>query len=109
MQVPLEIVRPFARYAEDFDTASSRSRYRTLAASARNETRLEFTERSTDAYKAAMQWVVENCDLLVGVWDGAPSRRRGSTAQAIRHARLIGRRVIHLDVARLAVTRRDTA
>jgi hypothetical protein len=103
MQVPLEIVRPFARYADDFVTASGRRRYQALAAFARKEARLEFAVRSVDAYQAAMRWVVENCDLLVAAWDGAPWGRKGGTAQAVRHARLVGRPVVHLDVERCLV------
>src|SRR5262245_60101855 len=79
MHVPLEIVRPFARYAEDFASAPERRRYQGLAATARKEQRLEFPFRSEDAYQAAMRWVVQNCDLLVAAWDGAPSRRKGGT------------------------------
>jgi hypothetical protein len=103
MQVPLEIVRPFARYAEDFVTAPGRSRYQELAESARDEATLEFAVRSVDAYQAAMRWVVENCDLLVAAWDGAQSGGRGGTAQAVRYARLVGRPVVHLDVERCLV------
>ena len=105
MQVPLETVRPFARYAEDFATEHSRRRYRRLAASARREARLEFAVRSTDAYQAAMRWVVENCQLLVAAWNGAPSGGKGGTAQAVRYARQVGRPVVQLDVERRLVTR----
>jgi hypothetical protein len=103
MGVPLEIVRPFAGYAEDFATAPNRRRYQGLAALARREERLEFAVRSAHAYQAAMQWVVQNCDVLVAAWDGAPSGRKGGTAQAVRYARLVGRPVVHLDVERRLV------
>jgi hypothetical protein len=102
-QVPLEIVRPFARYADDFVTAAGRRRYQALAAFARKEARLAFAVRSVDAYHAAMRWVVENCDLLVAAWDGEPWGRKGGTAQAVRYARLVGRPVVHLDVERCLV------
>lgn len=103
MRVPLETVRPFAGYADDFATAPDRRRYKGLAASARREERLEFAVRSADAYQAAMQWVVQNCDVLVAAWDGVPSGRKGGTAQAVRYARLVGRPVVHLDVERRLV------
>ena len=50
-----------------------------------------------------MQWVVQNCDVLVAAWDGVPSGRKGGTAQAVRYARLVGRPVVHLDVERRLV------
>jgi hypothetical protein len=108
MKVPLEVVRPFSSYAGDFPTEPSRRRYRGLALAARKETRLRFTARSTWAYEAAMRWLVENCDVLVAAWDGSPARRRGGTAQAVRHAELIGRPIVQLDVADRVVRRRGT-
>jgi hypothetical protein len=96
--IPLEIVRPFDRYADDFVTGPSRSRYRRLVEAARRETRLPFSVASVHAYEAAMTWVVRACDVLVAVWDGSPPRGRGGTADAIAYAERIGRRVVHLDV-----------
>jgi hypothetical protein len=61
--VPLEIVRPFDRYVDDFATRPSRSRYRGLVEAARRETRLPFAAASVHAYEAAMAWVVRACDL----------------------------------------------
>ena len=96
--VPLEIVRPFDRYVDDFTTGSSRIRYRSLVEAARRETRLPFASPSVHAYEAAMTCVVRACDLLVAAWDGSPPRGRGGTAEAIAYAERIGRRVVHLDV-----------
>jgi hypothetical protein len=101
-QVPLEIVRPFSCYLEDFPTEPTRTRYQDLAAAARKETTLEFRTRSARAYENAMRWVVESCDVLVA-WDGGPARGRGGTAHAVRHALDIGRPVVHLDVSRCVV------
>jgi hypothetical protein len=103
MDLPLEVVRPFRDYAGDFRHGTSRRRYRSLVAAARKETRLGFTARSSLAYEGAMRWVVENCDVLVAAWDGAPARGPGGTASAVEHARRVGRRVIRLDVGDLVV------
>jgi hypothetical protein len=97
-RIPLEVVRPFTRYADDFCTDGSRRRYGSLAAAARKETRLRFEGRSARAYEAAMRWVVENCDVLVAAWDGGPARGPGGTAHAVEHAKRIGLPVIRLDV-----------
>jgi hypothetical protein len=107
VHVPLEVVRPFSCYEDDFRNERSRRRYQHLAAAARKETKLRFIVRSSVAYEAAMRWVVENCDVLVAAWDGGPARGRGGTAHAVRHATLIRRPVVHLDVARRVVTTRD--
>ena len=103
--VPLEIVRPFSCYADDFRTEPSRQRYRALAAEARKETRLRYKTRSVRAYEAAMCWVVDHCDILVAAWDGRPARGPGGTAHAVRHAELIGRPVVRLDVTYHVVRR----
>ena len=107
--VPLEIVRPFGSYADDFATGSSRSRYRGLVEAARNETHLPFATASIHAYETAMTWVVRACDLLVAAWDGSPPRGRGGTAEAIAYAERIGRRVVHLDVVGHQVVLREGA
>ncbi len=96
--VPLEIVRPFRRYEDEFPTERSRTRYRALVAAARRETQLPFAACSPRAYEAAMRWVTDACDVLVAAWDGAPPRSVGGTAGAVRYAESIGRRIVHLDV-----------
>src|SRR5436853_5294315 len=65
LNIPLEIVRPFARYAFDFKTTDARRRYEKLHAAARCETRLNHEERSDVAYRAAMNWIVKESDVLV--------------------------------------------
>jgi hypothetical protein len=96
--VPLEIVRPFDSYENDFATEASRSRYSSLVDAAHRETRLPFAACSLQAYEAAMRWIAEACDLLVAAWDGSPARGRGGTAAAVRYAEGIGRSVVHFDV-----------
>lgn len=107
--VPLEIVRPFDRYVDDFVTTNSRSRYRALADAARRETRLPFSVASVYAYETAMRWIARACDVLVAAWDGSPPRGRGGTADAIAYAESIGRRVVHLDVVAHRVVLRGEA
>jgi hypothetical protein len=107
--IPLEIVRPFDRYLDDFPTRPSRSRYRGLVEAARRETRLPFAAASVEAYETAMTWVVRACDVLVAAWDGSPPRGRGGTAEAIAYAEQVGRRIVHLDVVAHQVVLRGGA
>ena len=95
----LEIVRPYDRYEGEFDLGRRR-RYRELRRAAHREKRLPFGPRSTRAYEAAMRHVTDECDLLLAAWDGTPPRGTGGTADTIRYAERIGRRVVHLDVVR---------
>ena len=107
--VPLEIVRPFDSYENDFRTDASRRRYFALVDAAHRETRLSFAACSLQAYEAAMRWIADACDVLVAAWDGSPARVRGGTADAIRYAERIGRSVVHFDVVAHRVVLRGTA
>lgn len=103
--IPLELVRPFKTYASDFTTLPAHRRYRRLRNAARNETRLDFSRRSDEAYEAAMRWIVTRSDLLVVVWDGRFTNRPGGTSHAVRQAIQMNRSWIHLNLADLCITR----
>jgi hypothetical protein len=45
------------------------------------------------AYEQAGRRVVEASDVLLALWDGAPSRGQGGTAEIVEHARERGVRV----------------
>jgi hypothetical protein len=102
--LPLEVVRPFARYAADFATPEARGLYERLRAAAYEETTLRFARRSTAAYMAAMSWIVRRSNLLVAVWDGRSGRGPGGTADAVSQAMSEAREWIHIDVTRYRIT-----
>jgi hypothetical protein len=101
--LPLEVVRPFVGYADDFEAPHARRRYERLRAAAREEITLPFTGRSSAAYVAAMSWVVRRSDLLVAVWDGRWRGGTGGTADAVARAICQQRTWIHVDVTRFRV------
>jgi hypothetical protein len=105
----LEIVRPYHGFEREFNTARLRRRYRVLVDAAHRETALPFGSRSTRAYEAAMRRIADSCDVLVAAWDGTPPRGTGGTADTVRYAESIGRRVVHLDVVRHRVIVRGSA
>ena len=105
----LEIVRPYDGFEREFRSVPERRRYHALVAAADRETRLPFAARSTCAYEAAMRRVTDVCDVLVAAWDGTPPRGTGGTADTVRYAERIGRRVVHLDVVRHRVIVRGPA
>lgn len=105
----LEIVRPYDGFEREFGTGRRRRHYRELVAAAQRETQLPFSVRSTRAYEAAMRRVTNVCDVLVAAWDGTPPRGTGGTADTVRYAESIGRRVIHLDVVTHRVLVRGSA
>ena len=104
LDIPLEIVRPFDDYACDFDTMPARRRYEKLRAAARSEARLIHKERSDVAYRAAMNWIVKQADVLVVAWNGLPATGLGGTGAAVKQAVQLNRSWFCLDTSNLSVT-----
>lgn len=88
----LHAVIPCWGYASTIGPASLPN-YLRLVAAARSVTTLAFASPSERAFDAAGQYVADHCDLLVAVWDGRPADGLGGTADAVAHARRIGREV----------------
>lgn len=60
-----------------------------------------------DAYLDAGTETVNQCDLLLAVWDGEASRGRGGTAEIVAYARELRRPMILLDPRTQTVTREN--
>lgn len=103
LDIPLEVVRPFAGFADDFAPGQPRRLYETLLRAARAEEQLGFRRRSEHAYQAAMRRMVDHSDVLVAAWDGGPSAGLGGTGSAVRYAMEQQRPIIHLNVTDLTV------
>ncbi|MHB8765386.1 MAG: hypothetical protein ACYDA8_13785 [Deferrisomatales bacterium] len=89
----LRAVLPLApgEYEADFATAASRGEFRCLLGRAESVAVADPAADRRAAYEAAGRAVVEGCDALVALWDGAPARGRGGTAEVVAHARALGR------------------
>jgi len=104
LDIPLEIVQPFADYAADFETLLAKQRYEQLRVAARSEAKLIYKGRSNVAYEAAMNWIVRRSDLLLFVWDGLPAEGAGGTGDAVKQTLQLNKPWLHLDVTDLSVT-----
>jgi hypothetical protein len=82
----LTAVIPSADYAGSFQTVSGRTMYRQLRARATEVIELPFASPSEDAYWAAGRRIVFLSDVLLAVWDGAPSGGVGGTADVVAFA-----------------------
>ncbi len=60
-----------------------------------------------DSYLDCGMETVNHCDVLLAVWDGERSRGRGGTAEIIGYARSMGRPIIIIDAATLAMRREN--
>ena len=101
----LDVVLPFFReeFTEDFAEGAARDHF--LAQMAISDATFELPgDRDAAggqgvAYERAGRVVLAQCDILVAVWDGGPTRGRGGAPQIIAEAVLQGIPVIHIDPA----------
>jgi hypothetical protein len=78
---------PAADYVTDFLAESSKNAFKTLLRRASEVFELPPMDTRNEAYEQAGILIVERCDVLLAVWDGAPEQGRGGTAAGVRRAR----------------------
>lgn len=103
----LHAVLPFDQeeYERDFtDDPSARREFHRLIEQASDVTVLDGRartgpdgDRAFDAYAPLAQVLVDQCDLLTVVWDGAPARGVGGTAMMVQAARAADVPILHLN------------
>lgn len=89
-------------YRADFATQQSVDQFDRLVATAE---RVEVTGPDAagsreSAYERAGQRVIQECDVLLALWDGEASRGRGGTAQMVTEARRLDRQVVVIPTER---------
>ena len=106
-----DVALPFERaeYAKDFEEASRADLERwldtglagggCLEIDGARDADEEMTDNAKRSYEAVGRLVVRNCDLLVAVWNGGPSKGRGGTAEIVRFAARVGPPVWWIDAA----------
>jgi hypothetical protein len=99
---------PRAEFAKDFSPADWAMVEQTLATA---EHVRVITENGTrnDAYLDCGMEVANGADVLLVVWDGAPARGRGGTADVIQYAQSLGKPIVVIDPQSLAVRRENFA
>jgi len=60
-----------------------------------------------EAYLTGGFEIVNNCDVLLAVWDGLPARGKGGTADVVAYARAMGRPVVIINPDSKAVRREN--
>lgn len=94
--IPYEAVIPCTSYEAIFPTDEARKVYHQLLHHARAVHHLAADTCSDDAYLAAGEWLVDQCDLIILAWNGLPPKGRGGTGDVASYARLRKRPFIHL-------------
>ena len=89
----LAVVLPADDYRERL---VDRDDFDRLLGKAAHVSRMPFRHSDRRAFKAASEEVVRQCELLLAVWDGLPSRKLGDTADVVTAARAEGVPVVVL-------------
>lgn len=90
--VPLPL--PAEDYLHDFASEDDARLFRDLLARADEVIELPPTSSREESYEAAGDFIVNNSDVLLAIWDGQPAQGRGGTGHVIEHAR-----ELHLPIA----------
>lgn len=95
----LRAVLPLApqEYEKDFTAPTSRTEFHDLLARASDVEVIAPELSRADAYHAVGRRVVDDCDIVLAIWDGRPIRGAGGTAQVVALARARGKPLIIID------------
>ncbi len=104
LSLPSKLILPFSkdRFKNDF-SASDWQRAEQQLARAIECSVVEPCESATAAYWEAGVQTVEDCDLLLAVWDGQIASGIGGTAEVVSYAQALGKQVIVIDAQRSSV------
>ncbi|MFC1892853.1 hypothetical protein ACFLYR_02290 [Chloroflexota bacterium] len=85
----LEVILPMEKvdYIQDFETEKSKKEFEELLAEASSIRTLSPTTSRVEAYEQAGRYVVDQCDVLIAIWDGKSSAGRGSTQETVQYAK----------------------
>lgn len=108
LNIPLTIVQPFHNYEDDFVSEESKETFFKLYLLASTKVILDNAYRTEDTYVSAMNWIVDNSDTLIAVWDGKCSDRKGNTAYSVNRAIEMKLPWYHVDVINKRTTFYDS-
>jgi hypothetical protein len=83
--VPLPL--PVEDYLRDFTSKDDALVFHDLLARADEVIKLPPSSSRKESYEAAGDYVLNNCDVLLTIWDGQPAQGRGGTSYVVERAR----------------------
>jgi hypothetical protein len=101
----LELVLPFTNYRDVFRKDAGRASFDRLSALAARVWHLPPAPSRDEAYLLAGKLVVEQCDLVLAVYDGRTDTGIGSTGDVVEYATKKGVPLVVIDPVKRAVTR----
>lgn len=88
--IPLTAVIPGMDYETHLGDDQVRAAYRRLLKCCAARVELPYERTHEEAYYAAGRYIVDHADRMIAVWDGAPARGLGGTADIVDYAHLTG-------------------
>lgn len=97
LRVPLPF--PKEDYMNDFESAGSKAEFEDLLERAYEVEVLPPTSTRDEGYEQVGAYMLDNCDVLIAIWDGRSPRGQGGTAEVVAEARKCGHPLfwIHAD------------
>lgn len=89
----LSVVVPAFDYFANISDPAAAKRCQDYLAEAKSTIAMENEFSGPHAYFEASKYLIDNCDLLIAVWDGSAPTGGGGTADAVNYAREQGRPV----------------
>lgn len=86
----LVVVLPSRDYREAKVKPDYRAAFDALLARAGDVQTMPYETADRDAYTAANEYLVTQCEALFAVWDGQPPTGKGGTADVVAYARRVG-------------------
>jgi len=92
LQAKLEVRLPLpvSEYRKDFSTPESLEIFERLLKLADNISQEKILDSRESAYLAAGKYILNQCDILVAIWDGQKARGQGGTGEIVHLAREYG-------------------
>ncbi len=97
LSVPFTVIVPCRDYESSFTDNHAVERFHTICEASYETRQLDFAAPSDAAFLAASQNLVESIGVLFAVWDGKASRGLGGTADVVKYAVQLGKRIVHIN------------
>jgi hypothetical protein len=95
----LEAVLPLPEedYFNDFAEKGSNEEFRELLLMTKSVIVLEKTASRNAAYEQVGHYVVDNCDVLIAIWNGKNAAGQGGTAEIVEYARKTRKHILSIN------------
>jgi len=94
--IPLIAIIPSRNYEITFDNNHIKA-YEYLLKKANKVVQLEHSQPTESAFFEASKFMLNNCELLIAIWNGLPSKGLGGTADVVNYAIETKKNIIHIN------------